>query len=147
MSRRIRIAFGLGALAVVGCATAPATTEATKRIAANQPALVEGIVRDSAGRPVPGIGVRGVPLGKDVPWSAPAFTACDGTFRLFLAAPAAYGFLLVWNGAEVLTPGPEDPSRVQIAVAPGQKVEAVELVFLVEDWRRAGVAAEIPACR
>ncbi len=44
------------AIAAVACATAPKPTAASLRIAKNAPAIVEGRVTDSSGRPVAGIG-------------------------------------------------------------------------------------------
>ncbi len=111
MSRRSLLALGLCVGVGAGCATAPKPTEASRRVAANPPAIVEGIVRDEAGKPVAGIGVRGIPSGKDVPWSPVVETGCDGRFRLVLAAPAAYSFVLLWRGTGVITPDPRDPSR------------------------------------
>ena len=73
MSRRALLWLGLCAAVVDACATAPKPTEASRRVAANPPAIVEGIVRDESGKPVAGIGVRGIPGGKQrymvsVPW-------------------------------------------------------------------------------
>ena len=131
------------------CATAPKPTEASRRVAANPPAIVEGIVRDEAGKPVAGIGVRGIPSGKDVPWSPVVETGCDGRFRLALAAPAAYSFVLLWRGTGVITPDPRDPSRQIVAVAPGAAAAGVELVFLAAAWRDADVPVPeaTPSCR
>ena len=42
-------------------------TAASRRIGANPPGFVEGRVRDPDGRPVAGIGVRGIPRGADDP--------------------------------------------------------------------------------
>jgi hypothetical protein len=108
-------------------------------VAANPPAIVEGIVRDEAGKPVARIGVRGIPSGKDVPWSPVVETGCDGRFRLTLAAPATYSFVLLWRGAGVITPDPRDPSREIVTVAPGAAAAGVELVFLAAAWRDAAV--------
>jgi len=116
------------------CASAPRVTEATKRIAANPPATVEGIVRDEDGRPVAGVGVRGIPRGKDVPWGPPAITDCGGRYRLSLPAPAGYAFLFVWNGRSVATDDPADPSRIQIDVDPGETRTGVDLVLVRSRW-------------
>src|SRR5258705_2210142 len=89
---------GALAIAAAACATAPTPTEASRRIAAKPPAIIEGRVTDTAGRPVAGIAVRGIPRGADIPWAPPAVTDCDGRFRLSVPAPAAYGFLLAWKG-------------------------------------------------
>src|SRR5215470_12104495 len=89
---------GVVALSVVlvSCASA------AKRIAQNPPATIVGRVTDPDGKPVAGVGVRGIPRGEDIPWWAPAMTDCDGRFRLKVAAPAAYGFLLSWRGVSVM---------------------------------------------
>ncbi len=105
-------------------------------------------MRDADGRPVAGIGVRGIPGGKDVPWGPVAVTACDGSFRLTLPAPASYTFLLLWQGTGVITPHPEDPSRTSVSLAPGAVVRDVDLVFLAPQWREAAVPAPAatPSC-
>jgi hypothetical protein len=113
-----------------------------RKIAANPPAIVEGRVRDAGGNPVAGVGVRGIPAGKDVPWSPVVETGCDGRFRLTLAAPAAYSFVLLWRGTGVITPDARDPSRATVTVAPGMAAAGVELVFLAAAWR--GAAAAVP---
>ena len=139
----------LAALATLSrCAAAPKVTAATKRISANPRAVVAGRVRDEDGRPVAGIGVRGIPRGADIPWSPAAPTACDGTFRLTLAAPGDYGFLLTWNGEAVVTADPRDPALLQLSVAPGQTVEGIELTFLGDQWRAISAAApaDTPSC-
>ena len=143
-----RAAAVLAVLASLGCATAPKVTAATRRISANPRAVVEGRVRDVDGRAAAGIGVRGIPRGADIPWAPPATTACDGTFRLSLPAPGSYGFLLMWNGESVVTSDPRDPALVEIAVAPGQSVSGVELLFLGEEWRAISGAApaDTPSC-
>jgi hypothetical protein len=137
-----------GVIALAGCATAPRPTASSLRIAKNPPAVVEGRVRDAAGRPVAGVGVRGIPRGEDIPWTAPAITGCDGRFRLSVAAPAAYGFLLSWKGTAVMTPDPDDPALTAVTVAPGAVVEGVELAFDLPAWREATAAApaETPSC-
>jgi hypothetical protein len=124
-----------------GCASAPRPTDATRRIGANPPAIVEGRVRDAEGRPVAGIGVRGIPRGKDIPWVPAATTQADGSFRLRLAAPASYGFYLVWRGEVVITPDPRDPARLAIPLAPGETRRGLDLLFLRNDWERAAGAA------
>lgn len=135
-------------LAASGCATAPKVTAATRRIEANPRAVVEGRVRDLDGRPVAGIGVRGIPRGADIPWAPAVPTGCDGRFRLSLAAPGYYGFLLLWEGRSVVTADPRDPARVEISVVPGQTVSGVELVFLGDEWRAISEAApaDTPSC-
>jgi hypothetical protein len=130
------------------CATAPKQTDASRRVAANPPAIVEGRVRDADGKPVAGIGVRGIPGGKDVPWGPVAVTGCDGSFRLSLPAPASYTFLLLWHGTGVITPEPADPSRTSISAAPGAVIEDVDLVFLAPQWRDVtrSAPATTPSC-
>ena len=118
------------------CLSPPKPTAESLRIAANPPAVVEGVVRDRNGAPVPGIQVRGLPRGKDIPWSPPATTDAEGRFRLSLAAPGPYGFLLSWRGVSVVTPLPEDPARLWIPVEPAGRVTGVELLFLEEEWER-----------
>lgn len=136
------------AAAATSCATPPKVTAATRRISANPPAVVEGRVRDLDGRPVAGIGVRGLPRGADLPWAPPATTQCDGRFRLTLPAPGGYGFLLLWNGEAVVTSDPRDPALIDISVAPGQTVSGIELVFLGDEWRAISPAspADTPSC-
>lgn len=105
-------------------------------------------MRDAEGNPVAGIGVRGIPAGKDVPWSPVVETGCDGRFRLALAAPATYSFVLLWHGTGVITPDPLDPSRESVTVAPDTAAAGVELVFLADEWRDAAVPAPAttPSC-
>lgn len=105
-------------------------------------------MRDTEGNPVAGIGVRGIPAGKDVPWSPVVLTGCDGRFRLALAAPATYSFVLLWRGTGVITPDPRDPSRTSVAVAPDTTAAGVELLFLAGAWRDAAVdvPATTPSC-
>lgn len=135
--------FAVGALVIAGvaCAAAPKPTAASVRIAAKAPAIIEGRVRDAAGRPIAGIAVRGIPRGADIQWAAPAITDCDGRFRLSVPAPAAYGFLLAWKGTAIITPDAEDPALVAVAVEPGGRVEGVALTLDREAWRKAGAAA------
>jgi hypothetical protein len=136
------------AIAGGACATAPKQTAASRRVAANPRAIVEGRVRNADGKPVAGIGVRGIPGGKDVPWGSVAVTGCDGSFRLTLPAPASYTFLLLWHGTAVITPDPQDPSRTSVSVAPGAVVRGVDLVFLAPQWREAAASAPTatPSC-
>jgi hypothetical protein len=119
-----------------GCVSPPRPTEESLRIARNTPATVEGTVRDRQGRPVADVAVQGMPRGEHVPWSPPATTDAGGHFRLQLAAPGIYGFVLSWRSWTVVTPLPEDPARLQIAVEPGGHREGVELVFLREEWEK-----------
>jgi hypothetical protein len=121
-------------LIACNCASAPRQTEASRHIQQNPRATVEGRVEDEQGRPVAGIGVRGIPRASDVPWVPEAVTRCDGTFRLDLPAPAAYSFYLRRDGRTVITPSPEDPARVSITVDSGRSYPGVTLVLLSELW-------------
>jgi hypothetical protein len=134
------------ALLGVSCASAPKVTDATRRVAANAPAIVEGVVRDEHGSAVAGIGVRGIPRGKDIPWAPPATTDCGGRFRLALPAPGGYAFLFVWDGRSVATEDPADPSRIEITLEPGETRSGLELVVVRARWEevtgeRPGLAA------
>jgi hypothetical protein len=136
-------------LALLGgaCSSAPKVTDATKRVAANPRAIVTGVVRDEDGRPVAGVGVRGIPRGKDVPWAAPATTDCDGRFRLRLPAPAGYAFQFLWNGRSVATDDPADPSRVDINLQPGEERSGLDLTLVRARWEAAaGERPGLPPC-
>jgi hypothetical protein len=142
-------ALPIAALAFhAACATAPKPTAGSQKIRANAPAVVEGRVHDLKGRPAAGLRVRGIPRGADIPWTPWTTTGCDGSFRLSLAAPGSYGFLLAWNETALITPSAEDPARLQVAVEPGEIVRGVELVFLGSEWRRLmeGAPADTPSC-
>ncbi len=130
------------------CATPPKPTAGSLRIGANAPAVVEGRVRDAGGRPAAGLRVRGIPRGADIPWSPWTTSGCDGSFRLSLAAPGSYGFLLAWKDAALITPSAEDPALLQVAVEPGQTVRGVELVFLESEWKllTETAPADTPSC-
>jgi hypothetical protein len=123
-------------LAAARCASAPPPTPGALRIARNPRAVVEGRVRDTGGRPVAGMGVEALPHSVDVPRVAKAVTDSEGRFRLTLFAPAEYGFLLSSGGISVVTSDPRDPSRVTVAVEPGENKSGIELSFLEEEWRR-----------
>jgi hypothetical protein len=123
------------AFAAWRCASAPSPSPASRALEKNPRATVEGRVVDSSGAPVAGISVYGLPRGKDIPWSPPAVTDSVGRFRLTLFAPAEYGFLLRAEGRTVVTPRPEDPSRLAIPLVPGERREGIELVFLRESWK------------
>lgn len=144
------LVLSIAALALhAACAAAPKPTAGSLKARANAPAVVEGRVRDVGGRPAAGLRVRGIPRGDDIPWSPWTTTGCDGTFRLSLAAPGSYGFLLSWKDTALITPSPEDPALLQVAVAPGQIVRGVELVYLGLEWRRLmeEAPADTPSCR
>jgi len=133
----------------LACAGAPRPTPANLRIRANPKAVIEGRVRDPEGRPVAGVGVRAIPRGADIPWSAWAETECDGSFRLSLPAPASYGFQLRWKKVSVITPSPQDPARLDVPVAPGERRGGIDLVFLPALWGeiKESVTDEMPSCR
>ena len=121
----------------VRCASAPRPTPLSRQIRANPPAVAEGRVTDEDGHPVAGIGVRGIPRGKDIPWFPAVTTDADGRFRLPLAAPASYGFLLVWKGEVVITPDARDPARLDVPLRPGEIHPGLDLLFLRTAWQRA----------
>lgn len=131
---RPRNALLLAAATLLACATPPRPTPRSIELADNPRAFLSGTVRDSEGRPVEGIEVHALPRAKDVGWSPPGRTDARGRFALTVFAPAEYGFLLRHNGITVVTPDPSDPSRVRVAVTPGQSREGAELVFLRELW-------------
>lgn len=90
---------------------------------------------DRQGRPVAGIGVEALPRGRDIGWSPGAVTDPEGRFRLTVFAPAEYGFLLSWQGRTVVTPEAHDPARLSVPVAPGERREGIELVFVQDSWK------------
>jgi hypothetical protein len=118
------------------CATPPRPAPASLALAGNARATVEGRVTDRQGRPIAAIWVQGLPRGKDAGWSPPSVTDSEGHFRLSLVAPARYGFLLSWQGRTVVTPGKDDPARVDIAVSPGEHRGGIRLLFLREEWEK-----------
>jgi hypothetical protein len=117
-----------------GCLSAPRLTDEAIRRQANPRAVVEGIVRDERGKPVEGIQVIGLPRDRDVAWSDPARSDAAGRFRLSLIAPGEYGFLLSWNSVSVITKSPSDPSRLRIALSPGEKKGGLALTWLRSEW-------------
>jgi hypothetical protein len=143
---RARITFAL-LLASIACASPPRATEASKRIRANPPAIVEGRVVDTEGKPVAGVGVRGVPRGKDIPWYPPATTQADGTFRLRLAAPGSYGFYLISGGEVVITDDPREPARLDVPLAPGETRRGLELIFLRAQREKAAAETSAPRAK
>ena len=123
----------LGVLACA-CASAPTPSAAERKLAKNARATIEGRVVGEDGSPVAGISVYALPRGKDISWSPPAVTDSAGRFRLTVFAPAEYGFLLRSEKRTVVTPLPEDPSRLEISVAPGELRQGIEIVFLRKAW-------------
>jgi hypothetical protein len=77
-----------------------------------------------------------MPRGRDIPWAPPAVTDAEGRFRLTVCAPATYGFFLRWEGRTVITPRNDDPARLEVAVAPGERRAGIELFFLREAWAK-----------
>lgn len=118
------------------CATPPTPTAASRALAANARAIIEGRVVDREGGPVVGIQVQALPRGEDIGWSPPAVTDARGRFRLAVVAPAEYGFLLRWKGRTVVTPEKGDPARLSVVVSPGAIREGVELIFLRDEWEK-----------
>jgi hypothetical protein len=104
---------------------------------ANPRAVVEGRVVDAQGSAVSGVSVRGLPREKEVAWTAPSVTDAHGRFRVELIAPGEYGFVLSWKGITVVTPFEDDPSRVLLRLAPGERRSGIELMFRREEWERA----------
>ena len=143
------VAVVIASFALVACASPPKPTAAAKRIARNPPATIEGRVTDPDGRPVAGIGVRGIPRGEDIPWWPAATTDCDGRFRVRVAAPAAYAFLLSWKGVAVMTSAADDPATITVPVQPGGTFGGVHLVFDAPAWRKTDAAdpPDDPSCR
>ncbi len=99
-------------------------------------ARVEGRIIDTRGHPVAGLTVQAVPRGKDIPWSPGATTDSEGLFRLSLVAPASYVFVLTQGDRTVVTDDPRDPSRVVLEVQPEEHRRDIELIFLLEEWKR-----------
>jgi hypothetical protein len=133
-----RLAFTAAFVILAGaCATRPRPTAGTLVRLSNARAVVEGRVRDEEGRAVAGISVQGLPREKDLAWSPSSLTDGEGRFRLELAAPGDYGFLISWKGITVVTPRDDDPARVLVQVVPGERRAGVELVFHRAEWERA----------
>jgi hypothetical protein len=125
-----RTAAALVVVVSAACAGPPPPTDAAKRLAQNQKAVVLGRVTDEEGRPVPGVRVQAIPGGRDVFWREPATTDADGRFRLALDAPAEYVFLVYEGTTAVITDDPRDPARVCVSLLPGQQREGIELTLL-----------------
>jgi hypothetical protein len=124
-------------LIAVACATQPRPTAETLVRSSNPRAIVEGRVRDVGGRAVVGVSVQGLPRDKDLAWSPSSLTDDEGRFRLELAAPGEYGFVISWKGITVVTPRDDDPARVLLSVVPGDRRAGVEIVFHRAEWERA----------
>jgi hypothetical protein len=144
-----RLAFrfaGIGALVVmaVACASRPRPTAESLRRSANPRAVVEGRVHDEKGNPVSGVSVQGLPREKHLAWSPGSVTDGEGRFRLELIAPGEYGFLISWKGITVVTPKENDPARVLLRLAPGDRRTGIELVFRREEWERAILSPRAP---
>ena len=138
LARLSLLAAGLLAiLPAPGCVSAPRPTAETVRRSRNPSAVVEGVVRDPEGRPVAGVSVRGLPREKDVAWSPAAVTDADGRFRLVLAAPGEYGFLISSGGITVVTPRSDDPSRTTVSLRPAERRTGIALVFRREEREEA----------
>jgi hypothetical protein len=134
---RVRLAGALAILLVAGCVSPPRPTTDAVRRSRNPTALVEGVVRDPAGRPVAGVSVHGLPREKDLLWSPASVTDADGRFRLVLDAPGEYGFLIYSGGVTVVTPRSDDPSRTTVSLRPADHRTGIALVFRREDRESA----------
>jgi hypothetical protein len=136
MTTRRLAALALSLTAALACTHAPPPTEAARQLALNPHAVVEGRVRDVYGKPVVGVRVEAIPRG-DLLWARPAVTDAFGRFRLEVEAPAEYAFLVFEGEVAVVTPSPEDPARVLIAVEAGETRQGVELTLLSAERQRA----------
>lgn len=121
-------------LLLAACVSAPRPTGEALLRERNPRAIVEGVVRDEAGRPVAGIQVIGLPRDRDLTWSDAASTDASGAFRLALVAPGDYAFLLSWKGVTVITKSPADPARLRIHLVPGAVRPGTELTWLRAEW-------------
>ena len=130
------LASVLGVLSAA-CASAPSPSEQSRRLVKNPRATIEGRVVGEDGSAVAGISVYALPRGKDIPWPPPAVTDQEGRFRLTVFAPAEYAFLLRLEGRTVVSPQADDPARLHVTVAPGERREGVEIVFLRRAWKDA----------
>jgi Carboxypeptidase regulatory-like domain len=144
------VQLGLGVIValvlvgVSGCASRPRPTAESLRRAANPRAIIEGRVHDGEGKPVAGVSVQGLPREKHLVWSPASVTDEQGRFRLELVAPGEYGFLISWKGITVVTPNADDPSRVPLSLAPGERRAGIELLFRREEWERALLSPRAP---
>jgi hypothetical protein len=124
-------------LLVAGCVSRPRPTTDALRRSRNPRAVVEGVVRDPAGRPVAGVAVHGLPREKDLLWSPLSVTDAEGRFRLVLDAPGEYGFLITSGEVTVVTPREDDPSRVTVSLRPGERRTGIALLFRPEEFEKA----------
>lgn len=136
-SHRRLAAGALAILVASGCASRPRPTAEAVRRAWNAPAIVEGTVRDPAGKPLAGLSVQGLPRSKDLQWSPAAVTDGSGRYRLSLHAPGEYGFLVTSGEITLVTARRDDPSRTVVSLKPGERRTGVDLVFHGEDVERA----------
>ena len=88
--------------------------------------------------------MRGLPREKDVAWSPASVTDRAGRFRLVLAAPGEYGFLVSSNGITVVTPRADDPSRTIVSLRPGERRTGIALVVRLEEYEKAIRAPRSP---
>ena len=103
----------------------------------NPAAIVEGTVRDPAGKPLSGLTVQGLPRNENLLWSEAAITDREGRFRLSVAAPGDYGFLVTSGAITVVTARADDPSRTVVSLRPGERRTGIELVFRRENEEEA----------
>jgi len=133
-----RLAVGALVLALVaGCASRPKPTAEAVRRSRNPTAMVEGTVRDPSGMPLAGLTVQGLPRSENLLWSDAVVTDRGGRFRLSVAAPGEYGFLVTSGRITVLTHRPDDPSRTIVSLRPGERRTGIELVFHRENEEKA----------
>ena len=113
---------------LTSCASAPKPSAEILALERAPKVRVSGVVVDAAdGSPAAGIGVLGLPRGKDYPWCPAATTDAAGRFALELAAPAEYAFLLRVGTISALTPSPDDPGYVDVTTVPGRPIDGVIL--------------------
>lgn len=112
------------------CVKPPPPTSGALELALNPRATVAGRVTDTEGCPVEGVGVQGVPGGRDILWSPAGVTDAEGRFRLSLDAPAEYVFLIFDGPIGVVTPSPRDPAQVRVFLQAGETAEGIELTLL-----------------
>ena len=81
--------------------------------------------------------MHGLPRNENLLWSDAAVTDREGRFRLSVAAPGDYGFLVTSGPITVVTPRPDDPSRTVVSLRPGERRTGVVLVFDREEEEKA----------